>query len=113
VATTTNGDIDYGGYNRDILQADTLNDRLVDSFGAYNLFFVCPAAYGGSQITRALSPGILTFFQKLGQADGALGAANPASVGGSEVSIVYPATANPDNAGAAYKTTPGHFTCSP
>jgi Ca2+-binding RTX toxin-like protein len=111
--TTANGDHGYGGFNRDILQADTLNDRLDDSFGSYNLFFVCPAAYGGSQITRALSPGIVTYFQDLGEAEGATGAATPSSSGGGEVSIVYPGTANPDNAGAAYKTTPGHFTCIP
>ncbi len=109
--TTTNGDIAYGGYNRDISQADNLNDRLVDSFGAYNLFMVCPAAYGGSQITRSLSPGVLTYLQKLGQADGAVGAADRTSVGGGEVTIIYPGTANPNNAGAAYSTTPGHFTC--
>ncbi len=59
----------------------------LNSYGAYNLFQICPAAYGGSQIIRAISPGVLIFFQRLGQADGALGAADRTSVGGGEVSI--------------------------
>jgi len=104
-------DIVYGGFDRDVMQADTLGDRLVDSYGSYNLFYVCPAAYGGAGITRAVSPGIQAFFKQLAQADGALGAATSGTSGYDELSFVYPATANPDNAGPAYPTTPGHFTC--
>jgi Ca2+-binding RTX toxin-like protein len=109
-------DIAYGGHSRDLLQADTLGDRLVDSYGNYNLFYVCPAAYGGAQITRALSPGVISFFQQLAEADGAIGAAkavtDPSSTGAKEASIVYTGEANDDNAGSAYPNAPGHFTCT-
>jgi hypothetical protein len=109
-------DIVYGGHSRDVLQADTLGDRLVDSYGNYNLFYVCPAAYGGAQITRSLSPGVISFFQQLAEADGAIGAAkavtDPSSTGAKEASIVYTSEANDDNAGSAYPNAPGHFTCT-
>lgn len=88
-------DIVYGGFDRDVMQADSLGDRLVDSYGSYNLFYVCPAAYGGAGITRAISPGIQAFFQKLAQADGALGAATSGTSGYAELSFVYPGTATP------------------
>jgi Ca2+-binding RTX toxin-like protein len=108
-------DIIYGGHARDVLQGDDVNDRLVDSFGAYNLYDVCPAAYGGRQIIRALSPGLIGFMQQLGESDGAIGAAlavtDGSATGAGEVSIVYSSEATEDNAGSAYPTTPGHFTC--
>jgi Ca2+-binding RTX toxin-like protein len=109
-------DIIYGGHARDVLQGDDTGDRLIDSFGAYNLYFVCPAAYGGNQIIRALSPGLIGFMQQLGESDGAIGAAlavtDASATGAGEVSIVYPNEAVEDNAGKAYPKTPGHFTCT-
>jgi Ca2+-binding RTX toxin-like protein len=115
------GDIMYGGFNRDISQsqgtAPGYGDRIIDSLGAYNLEFVCPAAYGGSQIIRSLSPTMLTFLQQLGTVDGAYNVNQtskpPAtnSSGDNEMSIVYPSLNVPDNGGSAYPTTAGHFTC--
>lgn len=119
--TNVFGDILYGGANRDISQSQGnptgYGDRIVDANGAYNLEFVCPAAYGGSQIIRSLSPTMLTFIQQLALADGAYGvnqskkAPTTLSSGDTEASIIYPGAANPDNAGSAYPTTAGHFTC--
>jgi hypothetical protein len=111
------GDIMYGGFNRDISQSQgTLpgfGDRIIDSLGAYNLEFVCPAAYGGSQIIRSLSPTMLTFLQQLGSVDGAYNVnttSKPPSTnssGDSEMSIVYPSLSTADNGGSAYPTTAG------
>jgi hypothetical protein len=87
-----------------------LGDRMIDDFGAYNLEYGCPAAYGGWQINRALSPSLRTFLQQLAQADGAVNTATTTSSGGTEVSIIYAGDAK-GNTGPDYPTTPGHFTC--
>ncbi len=59
VADTLQGiDYSYGGWGRDLLQADfggpgpQLGDRLIDWVGNYNLYYTCPGAYGEGVITR-------------------------------------------------------------
>jgi Ca2+-binding RTX toxin-like protein len=114
------GDILYGGDNRDISQSQGtppgFGDRIIDELGAYNMEFVCPASYGGSQIIRSLSPGMLTFLQQLAADDGAynLNQTNKPpttlSSGDVEASIVYPSDVG-GNGGSAYPNTAGHFTC--
>ena len=106
------GDIAYGGFGRDMMQSQSGGggDRMIDDFGAYNLEFACPAAYGGLQINRALDPGLRAFLQQLAAADGAVDPASPSSSGGVETSIIYAGDAS-GNTGPDYPTTPGHFTC--
>ena len=110
--TNTFGDVLVGGFNRDMYQSQNtgFGDRMIDDHGAYDIEFVCPAAYGGWQIVRAESPGMQTFQEQLSQADGAVNTATPTSSGGTEASIVYPGDSK-GNTGKAYPTTPGHFTC--
>ena len=110
--TSTFGDVLYGGFNRDMFQSQAtgLGDRMIDDHGAYNLEFGCPAAYGGYQIIRAMSPSLIGFLQQLTQADGAVNTSTPTSSGGTEASIIYPGDSS-GNTGKAYPTTPGHFTC--
>jgi Ca2+-binding RTX toxin-like protein len=110
--STLFGDLMYGGFNRDMFQSQQTGagDRMIDDHGAYNLEFVCPGAYGGYQINRALSPNLITFIQQLSQADGAVNVATPTSSGGVETSIIY-AGSGAGITGPDYPTTPGHFTC--
>lgn len=52
----------YGGWDRDVLQADMADegpntgDRLLDWGGAYNLYSHCNPSYGGFNDVRQLSP---------------------------------------------------------
>ncbi len=113
-ASQTNlfGDLMYGGFNRDVFQSQAggYGDRMIDDQGAYNLEFVCPGAYGGLQVNRALSPSLQAFVLGLASADGAVNPSTPTSSGGVEVSLIYPSN-SAGNTGPAYPTTPGHFTC--
>jgi Ca2+-binding RTX toxin-like protein len=110
--STLFGDIMYGGWNRDVMQSDNnqLGDRMIDDFGAYNLEYLCPSAYGGYQINRSLSPNLRNFLLALSQADGAVTTSTVASSGGAELSLIYSSDSK-SNTGNAYPTTPGHFTC--
>ncbi len=110
--TNTFGDVLYGGFNRDMFQSQNTGsgDRMLDDNGAYNLEFACPAAYGGLQINRALSPSLIGFVQQITQADGAVNTSTPTSSGGTEASIIYAGDAK-GNSGKDYPTTPGHFNC--
>jgi Ca2+-binding RTX toxin-like protein len=105
------GDIMYGGFGRDVMQSDInqLGDRMIDDFGAYNLEYLCPSTYGGSQINRALSPNLRSFMLALSQADGAVTTNVVASSGGVELSLIY--AGDNSQTGPDYPTTPGHFTC--
>jgi Ca2+-binding RTX toxin-like protein len=110
--STLFGDIMYGGWNRDVMQSDNnqLGDRMIDDFGAYNLEYLCPSAYGGYQVNRALSPTLRTFLLSLSQADGAVTTSTVTSSGGVELSLIY-SSDSAANTGPDYPTTPGHFTC--
>jgi Ca2+-binding RTX toxin-like protein len=108
------GQVVISGMNRDLDQAQGFGDRMIGPNGAYNLFYVCPAAYGGYQIIRALKPALLSFEQQLASLDGAYNvnttAKEPSSFGSGdyEIALVYSGSGNN---GSAYPTTAGHFTC--
>ncbi|MEV4317067.1 calcium-binding protein [Actinocrispum sp. NPDC049592] len=109
----------YGGWDRDVLQADRAQngpnngDRLIDWNGAYNLFTHCNAAYGGYNDVRGHSPSMQDFLQKLAWGSGAGQTAADVSAEGTsafrELAIVYPPDNNQHGSGPAYPTTPGHF----
>ncbi|MEV4410949.1 calcium-binding protein [Catellatospora sp. NPDC049609] len=108
----------YGGWDRDVLQADVAQngpnpgDRLLDWNGAYNLYTHCNAAYGGYNDVRQHSPAMLEFLRKLAWGSGAGRAAADANTPGTsaflELALTYPGE-NAHGSGSAYPTTPGHF----
>lgn len=106
----------YGGWGQDAMQADVGDtgpvpgDRLMDWVGAYNVYYVCPGAYGERMITRSHSPGLIRFLQELAQADGADTTASQGKSGFNEVGMVFPNEAN-QNANPVHPDNPGHFTC--
>jgi Ca2+-binding RTX toxin-like protein len=112
--TTVFGHVTITGLDRTIAQAQGFGDRMIGPNGSYNLYYVCPAAYGGYQIIRAFKPGLLTFMQQLAGMDGAYNVNQTAkppttpSSGDYEINFVYPTSGN---TGSAYPTTTGHFTC--
>ncbi|MPZ60943.1 MAG: hypothetical protein GEU93_06540 [Propionibacteriales bacterium] len=109
----------YGGWDRDILQADVgangpnPGDRLLDWNGAFNLYTHCNAAYGGFNDVRQHSPTMNDWFTKLAYGSGASRDADDSSTPGSsafrELAYVYQADIRDHGAGRAYPTTPGHF----
>jgi hypothetical protein len=108
----------YGGWDRDAMQADVASpgpvpgDRLIDWVGAYNVYYVCPGAYGERVITRSPSPSVRAFLEDLAWGDGAFDPAIPGTSGYDEVGLVY----IPDirhNAHPPHPDNPGHFTCAP
>lgn len=109
----------YGGWDRDVLQADRAQngpnpgDRLLDWNGAYNLYTHCPASYGGFNDVRQHSPAMQDFLQKLAWGSGAGQTAGDAVTAGTsafrELALVYPSDNNGHGTGQAYPTTPGHF----
>ncbi|MCX2947152.1 calcium-binding protein [Lentzea sp. NEAU-D7] len=109
----------YGGWDRDVLQADRAQngpnpgDRLIDWAGAYNLYTHCPASYGGYNDIRQRSPGMEVFLQKLAWGSGAGQTAGDVTTSGTsafrELALVYPSDNNQHGIGPAYPTTPGHF----
>lgn len=114
----------YGGWDRDVLQADVSangpndGDKLLDWNGAYNLYTACNAAYGGWNNVRKLDPNNLLGLEKLAYVtgaradfDGAPTLADVQSASGSayrEAAIVYTKDLK-DNSGKAFSSTPGHF----
>lgn len=109
----------YGGWDRDVLQADQAangpnpGDRLMDWNGSYNLFTHCNAAYGGFNDIRQHSPAMRDFLQKLGWASGAGQTASDVTTAGTsafrEIAISYSEDIRDHAAGQAYPGTPGHF----
>ncbi len=109
----------YGGWDRDVLQADVADngpnqgDRLLDWTGAYNLYTHCNAAYGGYNDVRQFSPAQQDFLQRWAYSLGAgQGAADVTTAGTSafdELALVYQADLQNHGAGPAFPTTPGHF----
>jgi Ca2+-binding RTX toxin-like protein len=118
-------DWQYGGWDRDVLQADVAQngpndgDRLMDWNGAYNLYTHCNAAYGGFNDVRQHSPAMQSFLQSWAYGVGAGQTAADATTSGTsafnELALVY----NSDNkhaSGKAFPSTPGHFddvACAP
>ncbi|MEV6876180.1 calcium-binding protein [Amycolatopsis sp. NPDC051128] len=109
----------YGGWDRDVLQADVadngpnLGDRLLDWAGAYNLYTHCNAAYGGYNDVRQFSPMQQDFLQRWAYSLGAGQAAGDVTTAGTsafdELALVYQADLQAHGSGQAYPATPGHF----
>jgi Ca2+-binding RTX toxin-like protein len=109
-------DIVHGGWDRDALQANVggpgpqPGDRLIDWVGAYDVFYVCPGAYGEGYITRANSPSVEEFLRALSSDDGALAPRTAGSSGYRELAYVLPNESR-YNASPPHPDHPGHFTC--
>jgi Ca2+-binding RTX toxin-like protein len=109
-------DIIYGGWDQDALQADVggpgpvPGDRLVDWAGGYNVYYVCPPAYGEGLITRMLNPALIAFLQQLSEADGAVDTATSGTTGFRELAMVFPSEIR-FNSHPPHPDHPGHFTC--
>jgi len=112
-------DWQYGGWDRDILQADVADngpnpgDRLLDWAGAYNLYTHCNSAYGGFNDVRQFSPDMQRFLQTWVWTLGAgqvLGDVTDSSTSAfNDLALVYQADIKTNGSGTAFPTTPGHF----
>jgi Ca2+-binding RTX toxin-like protein len=112
-------DWQYGGWDRDILQADVADngpnqgDRLLDWTGSYNLYTHCNAAYGGFNDVRQFSPALQDFLQRWASSTGAGQAPGDVTTSGTsaydELALVYTGDINGHGAGSAFPSTPGHF----
>jgi len=118
VADTLQGiDYSYGGWGRDLLQADfggpgpQLGDRLIDWVGNYNLYYTCPGAYGEGVITRQYSPAMQQYLIDQATGDGAIDVATAGTSGFDELGLVYVSDIKQNN-GPPYPGSPGHFTCA-
>lgn len=76
-ALTNNGlDVVYGGDGQDAMQADAggagrvPGDRLIDWYGAHNVYYVCDGAYGAGYVLRVSSPAMESALKQLAVADG-------------------------------------------
>ncbi|MCH8242430.1 MAG: hypothetical protein IH897_07460 [Planctomycetes bacterium] len=109
-------DIIYGGFDRDAMQANEaeagppLADRLIDWVGGFNVFYVCPGAYGEGTITRIPSPDMREFLRDLAEADGALMPRTNGTSGFRELGYVFPQDMRV-NAKPPHPDHPGHFVC--
>jgi hypothetical protein len=110
-------DFMYGGWGADGMQADWSmpspshgTDKMVDSTGAYNGYFVCEGAYGGNSVMRQLSPDMEAFWQKVSADDGLATVTTTNSSNWWELAMVF----NPDrgkNSNPVYDLNPAHFVC--
>lgn len=116
-------DWQYGGWDRDVLQADVSangpndGDKLLDWGGAYNLYTACNSAYGGWNDVRKIDPNNVEGLEKLAYVTGAradfdgaptLGDVQAAGSAAREAAIVYTKDLK-NNTGKAFSGTPGHF----
>jgi Ca2+-binding RTX toxin-like protein len=65
------GDFAFGGGGRDVLIANTGNDRLFDWLGEFNSFIVPFSPFGSPTVNRMPSPHVQQFMLDLGRASGA------------------------------------------
>lgn len=116
LATVNESDLIYGGWDHDMLQADTGDagpvpgDRLIDWSGSYNLYFVCKGAYGAGRIQQQPSPDMVAVLQALATADGAVNVTSSDSSGFNELAMVYTADVKA-NTKPKHPEWPGNFTC--
>ena len=109
-------DLIYGGWDRDAMQANVaapgprLTDRLIDWAGGYNVFYVCPGAYGEGTITRQGNPQFQRWMEQVIDADGALESATTGTSGYREFAYVFP-NQRGQNSHPPHPDHPGHFTC--
>ncbi|MBB6625724.1 hypothetical protein H5V45_00190 [Nocardioides sp. KIGAM211] len=114
----------YGGWDRDVLQADLSEngphpgDRLMDWSGVYNLYSHCNAAYGGFTDVRNSSPQVEDFFRQWATGNGAgrpagtgttADTATPGTSGYDELALVYNSDNKDHATGGPYPSSPGHF----
>lgn len=111
----------YGGWDRDVMQADQAingpngGDRLIDWSGVYNLYTHCNSAYGGFNDLRAPSPAIQSFLQvwATGNGAGRPGASadvlTPGTSAYDELALVNTEDGKGHGTGSPYPSTPGHF----
>ncbi|WP_182376589.1 calcium-binding protein [Nocardioides sp. WS12] len=111
----------YGGWDRDVMQADQAingpngGDRLIDWNGVYNLYTHCNSAYGGFNDLRAPSPAIQSFLQvwATGNGAGRPGASadvlTPGTSAYDELALVNTEDGKGHGTGSPYPSTPGHF----
>jgi len=116
IAKFVGPDVLYGGWQQDALQGDLTSpnpnnvDKLIDSTGVYNIYYVCEGAYGGHSVVRSPSPSMQSTLQTLATADGALSVATRGSSGFNEVSMVFTNEFS-QNSSPAFLDSPGHFIC--
>jgi Ca2+-binding RTX toxin-like protein len=109
-------DVLYGGWQQDAMQGDLSSpspnalDKLIDSTGVYNVYYVCEGAYGGASVVRSPSPSMQSTLQALALADGAVAVATRGTSGFNEVSLVFTSEFD-QNSSPAFLDSPGHFTC--
>ena len=110
-------DVMYGGWQQDAMQADISrpnpngDDKLIDSTGVYNVYYVCEGAYGGNSVVRSPSPSLISTVQSLALADGASLVTTTTSSGFNELSMVFTNQFS-QNSSPAFADSPGHFTCT-
>ncbi|MDQ1688555.1 MAG: hypothetical protein QOK42_1530, partial [Frankiaceae bacterium] len=104
-------------WQQDAMQADVSSpnpngdDKMIDSTGVYNIYYVCEGAYGGNSVVRSPSPSMVSAMQNLAIADGAVGAATASTSGYDELSTVFTNDFG-KNSNPAYTDGLGHFTCT-
>jgi Ca2+-binding RTX toxin-like protein len=109
-------DVMYGGWQQDAMQGDLSSpspnalDKLIDSTGVYNIYYVCEGAYGGASVVRSPSPSMQSTLQSLATADGAFSVPTKGSSGFDELSMVFTNEFS-QNSNPAFLDSPGHFTC--
>jgi Ca2+-binding RTX toxin-like protein len=109
-------DVLFGGWGRDAMQADVSRpspngeDKLIDTAGAYNAYYVCESAYGGNSILRLISPDMLVYLQQLAVSDGAPRAEQSGTSGFRELSMIYSGDVK-SNSGSPYPGGLGSGTC--
>jgi Ca2+-binding RTX toxin-like protein len=106
----------YGGWHRDVMQANegdngpVNGDRAIDWGGVYNLWYNCPATYGAWIDIRSPYPGLEQYLIDQAAGDGALDPGTPGSSGFDELALVYQKDIQ-QNTNPPHPETPGHFTC--
>ena len=106
----------YGGWGRDVMQADegdngpVQGDRLIDWGGVYNLWYNCPATYGAWIDIRSPYPGMMEFLIDQAEGDGAYQPGTFGTSGFRELALVYQQDIQ-HNTSPPHPETPGHFTC--
>ena len=109
-------DVLYGGWQQDALQGDlsspspNMLDKLIDSTGSYNIYYVCEGAYGGASVVRTPSPSMQSTLQALATADGATAVTTKGSSGFDELSMVFTNEFS-QNSSPTFLDSPGNFTC--
>ncbi|GAB3658904.1 hypothetical protein GCM10027596_15790 [Nocardioides korecus] len=114
----------YGGWDRDVMQADLSEngphpgDRLMDWNGVYNLYSHCNAAYGGFTDVRNHSPAVQSFLQSWADGNGAgrpagsgraADSATPGTSAYDELALTTTGDAKDHGTGSPYPGSPGHF----